>query len=155
MFFGHSIERVIKFVFLNLNALLAGFFKLFEYLLRFIDTTSVPFEFDPAFTRGHSDAKGILEVLQKFNVIRVERLQSAWALKLQSARFSHRRGTGFQPMLYRHDADDTSLNLPETIYQRPMGAFLRRLFNANYDEVAACSFWNHVCSREVALLPAV
>jgi hypothetical protein len=82
-------------------------------------------------------------------------LQSAGVLKLQSARFSHRRGTGFQPMLYRNDADDTSLNLPETIYQRPMRAVLRRLFNANYDEVAAGSFWNDVCGREVALLPAV
>ena len=89
MFFSHGLKRVIKFVFLNVHALLACFFQFFKHLLCFIDVTSVPFEPYPALAGGHLHTKGVLEVLQEFNVIRVERLQSAWALKLQSARFSH------------------------------------------------------------------
>src|SRR6266436_8187539 len=45
--------------------------------------------------------------------------------------------------------------LPKTIYQRPMRAFLWRLLNTDYNEVAAGRFWNHVRSREVTLLPSV
>ena len=154
-FFGHGLEGIIKFVSLNIDALLARFFKLFEHVLRFIDAARVPLEFYPALTRGHLHAKGVLEVLQKLNVIGVERLQRAWAVKLQSPRFSHNRGIGFQPTLHRHDADATKSNLPETIHQRPMCAFLRRFFNAHYDKIATGRFWNNVCSGKVAFLPSV
>jgi hypothetical protein len=73
----------------NVHALLARSFKLFEYLLRFIDTPRVDLQFHPALARSDIHAKGVLEVLQKFNVIGVKRLQSAWAFKLQRASFSH------------------------------------------------------------------
>src|SRR5207249_872963 len=80
------------FVFLNIHALLARFLKLFEYLLRFIDAAWVPLQFHPSLTGGYFHTEGVLKGLQKFNVTGVERLQSAWALKLQSPRFSHQCG---------------------------------------------------------------
>ena len=45
--------------------------------------------------------------------------------------------------------------LTETIYQRPMSPLLWRFLNADYDEVAAGGFRNHVCGCEVALLPTI
>src|SRR6478736_3455778 len=47
------------------------------------------------------------------------------------------------------------LELAETIHQRPVRAFLWRLFHAHDDKITACRFWNYVCSREMAFLPAV
>src|SRR6266550_3700899 len=84
-------------------------------------------------------------MLQKLDVIRVERLQSAWALELQSPRFSHNRGMPLPRIL----------ELAETIHQRPVRAFLWRLFHAHDDKITACRFWDYVCSREMAFLPAV
>src|SRR5215470_14960466 len=47
------------------------------------------------------------------------------------------------------------LTLAETIHQRPMRALLWRLFHAYDDKITACRFWDYVCSREMAFLPAV
>src|SRR4029077_6719533 len=47
------------------------------------------------------------------------------------------------------------LTLAETIHQRPMRALLWRLFHAYDDKITACRFWDDMCSREVAFLPAV
>src|SRR5215471_8425785 len=47
------------------------------------------------------------------------------------------------------------LRLAETIHQRPMRAFLWRLFYAHDDKITACGFGDDVCSREMAFLPAV
>jgi len=55
-FFSHGFERVIEFVFLNVNALLAGLLKLLKYLLSLVDPTRVAFQFHPAFARRHFDA---------------------------------------------------------------------------------------------------
>src|SRR5580765_8668274 len=38
-FFSHGLERVIEFVFLNVNALLPGLIKLLKYLLGLVDPT--------------------------------------------------------------------------------------------------------------------
>src|SRR5213078_954462 len=84
-------------------------------------------------------------MLQKLDVIRVERLQSAWALELQSPRFSHNRGMPLPRIL----------ELAETIHQRPVRAFLWRLFHAHDDKITPGRFRYYVCSREVAFLPAV
>src|SRR6059058_2578290 len=84
-------------------------------------------------------------MLQKLDVIRVERLQSAWALELQSPRFSHNRGMPLPRIL----------QLTETIHQRPVRAVLWRLFHAHNDKITACRFGYNMCSREVAFLPAV
>src|SRR5215471_4334287 len=84
-------------------------------------------------------------MFQKLDIIRIERLQSAWAFELQSPRFSHNRG---MPL-------PRSLRLAETINQRPMRPFLWRLFYAHDDKITACRFWDDVCSREMAFLPAV
>src|SRR5258705_4800860 len=84
-------------------------------------------------------------MLQKLDVIRVERLQSAWALELQSPRFSHNRGMPLPRIL----------ELAETIHQRPVCAFLWRLFHADDDKITARRFWDYVCSSEMAFLPAV
>ena len=109
---------------MNVHALLARFLKLFEHLLRFIEAVGVALQFHPALACGHFHAQGVLEVFQEFNVVRVERLQSAWALKLQGASFGHNRGIGLEPMVHRHDADATNVTLPEAIHQRPVRAFL-------------------------------
>ena len=92
--FSHGLKRVIEFVFLNVDALLPCLLKLLKHLLRFIDAISIAFEFHPAFACRHFDAQRVLEILQKLDVIRVKRLQSAWTLKLQSPRFSHNQGVG-------------------------------------------------------------
>src|SRR5437773_4613396 len=84
-------------------------------------------------------------MLQKLDVIRVERLQSAWALELQSPRFSHNRGM-LLPRI---------LELAETIHQRPVRAFLWRLFQARDDKITPGRFRYYVCSCEVAFLPDV
>src|SRR5438552_10291653 len=84
-------------------------------------------------------------MLQKLDVIRVERLQSAWALELQSPRFSHNRGMPLPRIL----------ELAETIHQRPVRAFLWRLFHAHDDKITAGCFGDDVRSREMAFLPAV
>src|SRR5215211_407784 len=83
-------------------------------------------------------------ILQKLDVIRVERLQSAWAFELQSPRFSHNRG---MPL--------PRTKLTKTIHQRPVRSILWRLFHAHDNKIAACRFWDYVCSREMAFLPAV
>src|SRR5439155_21065731 len=90
---SHRLIRIIKFVFLHTHALLARFLNSFEYLLRFIDAAWVPLQFHPSLTVGYFPTEGVLKGLQKFHVTGVERLQSAWALKLQSPRFSHQCGT--------------------------------------------------------------
>src|ERR1700752_3083986 len=48
-----------------------------------------------------------------------------------------------------------TLELAETIHQRPMSAFLWRLFHAYDDKITAGRFWDYMCSREMAFLPAV
>jgi hypothetical protein len=55
-FFGHGFERVIEFVFLNVNALLPGLLKLLKYLLGLVDPARVTFQFHPAFAGRHFDA---------------------------------------------------------------------------------------------------
>src|SRR5882724_13133064 len=69
--------------------MLARFLELLKHVLRFIDAVCVPFEFHPAFAGSHFHAKRVLKVLQKLDVVGVERLQSARALKLEGASFSH------------------------------------------------------------------
>ena len=54
--FGHSLERVIEFVFLDVNAVLPGLLKLLKDLLGLVDPTRVAFQFHPAFARRHFDA---------------------------------------------------------------------------------------------------
>ncbi len=55
-FFSYCLERVIEFVFLNVNALLPGSLKLLKYLLGLIDPARVAFQFHPAFASRHFDA---------------------------------------------------------------------------------------------------
>src|SRR5437870_4339753 len=53
------------------------------------------------------------------------------------------------------EANATKPDLPESIYQRPMRAFLRRFLHADDDKVTTGSLWNDVRSRKMAFLPAV
>jgi len=64
-------------------------------------------------------------MLLKLDVIRVERLQSAWALELLSPRFSHNRGAC-------HDSRSGGNHT-----QRPVRAFLWRLFHTPSDKITA------------------
>src|SRR4029077_623186 len=59
------------------------------------------------------------------------------------------------PIEYWLKPTPTDPDLPETIHQRPMRAFLRRFLHADDDKVTAGSLWNDVRSRKMAFLPTV
>src|SRR4029434_2100194 len=100
--FRHGLKRIIEFVLLNVHALLARFLKLLEHVLRLIDAVRGAFQFHPAFAGGHFHTERVLKVLQKLDVVGVERLQSARALKLEGASFTHHQSvaSGSLPIEY-------------------------------------------------------
>ena len=87
--FGYRVQSVIEFVFLNVHTFLARFLKLLKDMLRFVDPAWFPLQFHPTFAGGHLHAKRIFQRFQELEIVCVKRLQSARALKLESACFSH------------------------------------------------------------------
>src|SRR6266480_1630127 len=71
--FTHRAERVLKFVFLNRDALLLRFLELIEYALRLVDFLRLTLEFYPAFPSGDFHAERIFHVFQKPEIVRVKR----------------------------------------------------------------------------------
>ena len=61
-------------MFLNRNALLARFLEFLKELLRLIEATWIALQLHPSFTRGNLHAERILDTLQQFDVIGVQRL---------------------------------------------------------------------------------
>ncbi len=76
-------------MFVNIDAFLPRLFELLENPLRAIKLRRLTLDFHPAFASRDLDPKRILQRLQELEVVGVERLKSARALKLQGARFSH------------------------------------------------------------------
>src|SRR5687768_7253296 len=73
----------------NVHSLLAGPFQLLENALGSIDLLRLAFEFHPPFTGRDLHSERIFERLQELEVVRVKRLDGAWTIELQRARFCH------------------------------------------------------------------
>src|SRR5688572_28233855 len=73
----------------NVLSLLPRLFQLLEAGLGSVRLLGFALEFHPAFAGGDLDAERILQRLQKLQVVRVKRLDGAWAIELQRARFGH------------------------------------------------------------------
>ena len=76
-------------MFVDVDAFLPRLFELLEDAFGPVDLRRLAFQFHPAFAGRDFHAERVLERFQKFEIVRVKRLQSARALKLQRARFSH------------------------------------------------------------------
>ncbi len=80
--FVHRIECVIEFVPLDVDPSLPGGFQLGEDALRFRYLRGLAFELDPAFAGGDFHPERFLEVLDQFQIVRVERLHGPRVFKL-------------------------------------------------------------------------
>ena len=87
--FGHGIESVVEFVLVNIDAFLARLFQLSKTRWAWSTCSGSPSSFTQpsrvvTFTPSESSS-----VLQQLEIVGVERLHGARALKLQRAGFSH------------------------------------------------------------------
>ena len=90
--FGHGIERVVKFVFVNVDALLPRLFQLLEDPLGPVDLLGFAFQFHPAFARRNFHAERIFERLQEFEIVRVKRLHARVRSRTAACGFQSFRG---------------------------------------------------------------
>ena len=76
-------------MFVNIDPFLPRLFQLVEDTLRAIKLRRLSLDFHPALAGRDLDSERILQRLQELEVVGVEGLQGARALKLQCARLSH------------------------------------------------------------------
>ena len=74
---------------LNVYPLLPRFFQLIKHALGTFNLRRFSLQLDPSFAGGDLYSERIFQRFQELEIVSIERLQSACALKLQGARFRH------------------------------------------------------------------
>ena len=90
--FRHGIQRVAKFVLVNVDALLPRLLQLLKDALGPVQLFRFAFQFYPPVAGRDFHAKRVFKCFQKFEIVCVKRLHHPRALELQRAGVSHCKG---------------------------------------------------------------
>src|SRR5688572_23930612 len=127
----------------NVDPFLPRLFQLLEDALGPVHLLGFAFEFYPTFAGRDFHAERVLQRLQELEVVRIKRLDGAWAIELQRARFGHfgtdpgggddtaRAGSVKLPF---RDLEIAAKRLAESVNKRPVGSFFRRRLDFDDDK---------------------